>query len=233
MVRLQTEVRDENNEERKRRGNGANGGREGAAERWTICLLPSCFSVRPLHCSTPCRSWECADFSTSSLLPQRRQIISTKTSQHNSHRPTIAPAVLCVCLLSGALVGAALLLSTSRCRTVLRPDSSFAAGALVWKSRVFLTHLMMLQRNERAGERQEYPTMHWDSEWTTITTSFHNAAASWPYSYSASTEAAESRSKRNLSNLLKNISWLHLVTTARVMKPAIVWWTKSPFFFRF
>lgn len=54
-----------------------------------------------------------------------------KRPSTTQHRPKMAPAVLCVCLLSGALVGAALLLPTSRCRTVLRPDSSFAAGVLV------------------------------------------------------------------------------------------------------
>lgn len=219
MVGLQTEVRDENNEERRRRGNGANGGREWAAEHWTICLLPSCFSVRPLHCSTPCRSWECADFSTSSLLPQRRQIISTKTSQHNSASAQDGTSCsLRMFIIWGFGWG---------CVAVI--DVPVQNSPQAWlilccrsasiKSRVCLTHLMMLHGNERAGERLEYPTMHWDSEWTTITTSFHNAAALWPYSYSASTEAAESRSKRNLSNLLKNISWLHLVTTARGMKP--------------
>lgn len=60
-------------------GTLVSGGREWADQ------LPftSTFSVRPLHCSTPCRSCEGADFSTSFLPPQRRQITSTKTSRHN------------------------------------------------------------------------------------------------------------------------------------------------------
>lgn len=35
-------------------------------------LPPSCFSVTPLHCSTPCRTWDCVNSFTSSLLSQRR-----------------------------------------------------------------------------------------------------------------------------------------------------------------
>lgn len=71
----------ESYEERKKWGMWGSVGREGAAECWTNCLLPSCFSVRPLHCSTPCRSWEGAGFSKSPLPPQRRQTISSKASQ--------------------------------------------------------------------------------------------------------------------------------------------------------
>lgn len=151
-------VKDKSNEKRKKWGMAGNGGRDWAADCWTNCLLASYFSVTPLHCSTPCRSWEGAVFSTSSLLCCLRGDKSFCPKRPNTaqHGYTSAAAVFCTCLLSGALMVVVLLLLTSQCRTVLRPDSSFldrAASRAREKGRALLI--------QRCSEEMRGPGKDW------------------------------------------------------------------------
>lgn len=51
-----TEVKDESNEGRKKRGMGGNGGRGRNRKVEGSLSNTQLLTVRPLHCSTPCRS---------------------------------------------------------------------------------------------------------------------------------------------------------------------------------
>lgn len=64
-INTKTEVRDE----RKKWGTGGE-----SLASWVLdkFLPPSSFSVAPLHCSTPCRTWDGVNSSTSTLLSQKR-----------------------------------------------------------------------------------------------------------------------------------------------------------------
>lgn len=88
----------------------------------TSCLLDSYFSVTPLHCSTPCRSWEGAVLSyiLSSASEDTNHLDQNVPAHQQQHQHTLIPAVLCICPLSGTLRVDVLVLKTSQSS---RPDS--------------------------------------------------------------------------------------------------------------
>ena len=86
------------------------------------------------------------------------------------HWHALAAAAVCICSLSGALIVAVLLLSTSPSSAVLRPDSSFVERTTSRETeRRRFTHSQMLWGDERPREGLDYPIMHWESERTNPT----------------------------------------------------------------